>query len=217
MKKIVLIGDSIRIGYEKYVQEALEGSAEFYIPNDNAKFTTYVLRFIQNWKKKGQWPEDVDLIHWNAGLWDVVQFFNDPEPLTPIDCYEKNIARIDKRLRHFFPKAKMIFATSTAVVEEGYLGTPGGFRTNAMIEAYNEAAKRALAGTDTIINDLYAITKDCPDSCRSDMTHFATPEGTALLGNQVLSVLCNALDISASEIKLEDFVLAQHSEDYIGF
>lgn len=217
MKKIVLIGDSIRINYEKYVQEALEGTAELYIPHDNCKFTPYVLRFVQLWKKQGQWPDDVDLVHWNAGLWDVMQFFSDPDPLIPIDCYEKNIARIDKRLRLLFPKAKIVFATSTAVREEGYLGTPLGFRTNAMIEAYNEAAIRALSGTDTIINDLYAITENCPESCCSDMTHYGTPEGTALLGKQVLSVICNALDISASEIKLEDFELAQHSEEYIGF
>ena len=220
MKNIVLIGDSIRAGYQKYVQEALEGTANVYVPNDNCKFTTYVLRFLQMWKKHGQWPDNIDLIHWNAGLWDVVQIFSDPEPITPIDCYEKNIARIDKRLRYLFPGAKIIFATSTAVREEGYwtepLG-PLGFRTNATIEAYNEAAKRALAGTDTIINDLYAITKDCPENCCSDMTHYGTPEGTALLGGKVLASICKALDISASEINLENFEMEKFTEDFIGF
>lgn len=217
MKNVVLIGDSIRAGYQKYVQEALAGTAAVYVPNDNCKFTPYILRFIQMWKKQSQWPDDIDLIHWNAGLWDVVQLFSDPEPIVPIEFYEKNIARIDKRLRYLFPNAKIVFATSTNVIEEGYLGTPLGFRTNAMIEAYNEAAKRALAGTDTIINDLYAITKNCPESCRSDMTHFATPEGTALLGGKVLATICKALDISSSEINLKDFEMEKFSEDYIGF
>ena len=32
MKKIVLIGDSIRMGYDKYVKMALEGVAEVYYP-----------------------------------------------------------------------------------------------------------------------------------------------------------------------------------------
>ena len=34
MKKIVLLGDSIRLGYEAYVREALGGVAEFYSPKE---------------------------------------------------------------------------------------------------------------------------------------------------------------------------------------
>ena len=36
MKKIVLFGDSIRMGYDKYVREALEGTAEVYYPEENS-------------------------------------------------------------------------------------------------------------------------------------------------------------------------------------
>jgi len=35
MKKIVLIGDSIRLGYETYVKEALAGVAEVFSPKEN--------------------------------------------------------------------------------------------------------------------------------------------------------------------------------------
>ena len=43
MKKIVLIGDSIRMGYDKYVKDALSGVAEVYYPEENCKFAEYVL------------------------------------------------------------------------------------------------------------------------------------------------------------------------------
>ena len=55
MKKIVLIGDSIRMGYDKYVKEALEGVCEVFYPEENCKFAEYVLRFVHEWKKNGGW------------------------------------------------------------------------------------------------------------------------------------------------------------------
>lgn len=44
MKKIVLLGDSIRMGYDKYVRKSLEGSAEVFYPAENCRFTFYLLR-----------------------------------------------------------------------------------------------------------------------------------------------------------------------------
>ena len=120
MKKIVLIGDSIRLGYGRYIKEAFLGVAEVYAPEDNCKFTQNVLRYVHEWKNIGGWPDDIDVVHWNAGLWDVLRLYED-EPLTPKEFYGDNIKRIDKRLRLLFPKAKFVFATSTAVQEEKYI------------------------------------------------------------------------------------------------
>ncbi|WP_257968099.1 hypothetical protein [Peribacillus deserti] len=36
MKKVLLLGDSIRMGYEPFVREALEGKAEVTAPEENA-------------------------------------------------------------------------------------------------------------------------------------------------------------------------------------
>ena len=119
MKKIVLIGDSIRLGYEAYVRSAFGGIAEVYSPKENCRFAHYVFRYLHEWKALGEWPSDADIVHWNAGLWDTLRLYGD-EPLTPPDMYGEMIRRIDKRLRLLFPKAKMIFATSTPVIEEKY-------------------------------------------------------------------------------------------------
>ena len=108
MKKIVLLGDSIRMGYDKYVKEALKNVAEVYYPEENCRFAENLLRFAHDWKAKGNWPDDVDLVHWNAGLWDALELFGD-EPLTTFDYYGQAIFRIHKRLRMLFPKAKIVF------------------------------------------------------------------------------------------------------------
>ena len=213
MKKIVLIGDSIRMGYDKYVKEAFSETAEVFYPNDNCRFATYILRFVHEWKKKGEWPDDVDLVHWNAGLWDVPEILGD-DPVTPIDQYEVQIARIDKRLRLLFPSAKIVFATSTAVQEEKFGETFK--RRNSTIEAFNAAAIKALEGTGTVIDDLYAVTATAPEECHSDMTHYSTPAGIERVGGRVLSVICRELDITPAEVNIENFTPENYSRSNIG-
>jgi len=214
MKKIILIGDSIRMGYDKYVKEALEGVAEVYYPAENCRFAQYTLRFLHEWRRKLEWPDDVDLVHWNAGLWDVPEIYGD-EPLSSPAHYSEMITRIDKRIRMLFPKAKVVFATSTAVREDEYKGS---FRRhNAVIEQYNALALEALAGTDTVINDLYAHTRNIAPECCSDMTHYNTPAGTAYMGGRVLSVICEMLDIPAAEVNIEGFTPEAYSKDNIGY
>ena len=214
MKKILLLGDSIRMGYDKYVKEALADVAEVYYPKENCRFAVNVLRFAHDWKKNGEWPSDIDLVHWNAGLWDALELFGD-EPLTPVELYEQYIGRVYKRLKLLFPNAKMVFATSTSVLEER-CGV--NFRRhNATIEKYNEAAIRALAGTDTVINDLYAISKTCPEEYHSDAVHYRTMEGTATIGGKVISVICRELGIAASDVNIDNFEPEKYSEANIGY
>lgn len=214
MKKIVLIGDSIRMGYDKYVREALSDSAEVYYPEENCRFAEYVLRYAHEWKNNGGWGSDIDVVHWNAGLWDCLELFGD-EPLTSLSYYEEAIRRIDKRLRFLFPNAKLIFATSTPVAEERMRADFK--RHNSTIRLYNETALRALAGTDTVINDLYAVCEALPESAHSDGVHYYTDEGTAAIGGKVIAELCHALGIEASEVKLENFEPEKYSVGNIGY
>ena len=214
MKKIVLIGDSIRMGYDKYVKEALEGVCEVFYPEENCKFAEYVLRFVHEWKNNGGWGDDVDLVHWNAGLWDALELFGD-EPLTSLSYYGEAIARIDKRLRMLFPKAKIVFATSTSV-NEG-MSNPDFTRHNSIIEEYNSVAISALSGTDTVISDLYSVTCHLPDAYRSDWVHFYTPKGIELIGGKVLSVICGLLHINPTEVNIENFTPEKYSRQNIGY
>ncbi len=215
MKKIILIGDSIRQGYDKYVKEALAGTAEVYYTPDNARFAQYTLRYLHEWRDQEKWPEDVDLIHWNTGLWDALELFSDG-PMGELDFYSHMIPRIHKRLKLLFTKAKQIFATSTAV-EERMFETPEIFgRHNSVIEDFNRAALAALAGTDVIVNDLYALTRNCPTVWHSDAVHYYTDIGRAQIGGQVLAAVCKELGIQARDVNLENFEPEKYTAAMIG-
>lgn len=192
MKKIILIGDSIRLGYEKYVTEAFEDIAEIYSPTENCRFAQYVLRNFHEWKKRHAWPQDVDVVHWNAGLWDTIDLFEDG-PLTPPEFYADTVKRIDRRIRLCYPDAKIIFATSTHVQEDKYLNKKVTARYNSYTQKFNEIAIKALEGTGTYINDLFEVTKNAPEHVFSDMTHYNTPAGCELLGGAVVKRICEII------------------------
>ena len=215
MKKVILIGDSIKFGYAKYVQTALDGIAEVDHPKDSARFAEYTLRYVHEWKAEHGWPDDVDVVHWNVGLWDALELFGD-EPLSTVDYYEMNIRRIHNRLKMLFPKAKLIFATSTAVLEQNY---DFEFRRhNTNIEAFNAAALRALADTDEVINDLYAVTSGCPEDWYSDaVTHFECRKGVEQVGGAVVRAICRELDVTPVAVDMDTFERETYSAKVIGF
>lgn len=193
MKKILLIGDSIRKTYDKYVKMAFEDTAEVYYPEDNCRFAAYVLKNLPLWKSELQLPDDLDLIHWNAGLWDdLIITRDDVEHLTPLPIYTYYIERVCKTISLLFPKAKVIFATSTRIIEERFVDNK---RYNSDTRIYNAAAVEIVKKYGAEINDLYAITENIPESYFIDMAHPYTKEGTRLLTEKVVSVIENALDI----------------------
>ncbi|MBE6595723.1 MAG: SGNH/GDSL hydrolase family protein [Ruminococcaceae bacterium] len=215
MKKIILIGDSLRMSYDKYVKDALEGVAEVYYPTENCRYSQYVLRHLHDWKEKHEWPADIDLVHWNAGGWDVSEIYGDP-PLSSLEHYADMITRINRRIRLLFPNAKVVFATTSSVVDEQYEGRRFQ-RHNRVIEEFNATAIKVLEGSGTVINDLYAHSLKAPMEYRSDAVHFGTDEGRAYLGKKVLATICGELNITASEVKLEDFKPEDYTADNIAY
>ncbi len=161
MKKILLIGDSIRVGYDKYVKMAFEDSAEVVYPNENCRFASYVLRYLNIWASALNIGDDVDLVHWNAGLWDCLRMI-DGKVHTDIEVYADYIERLCVCMPHYFPNAKFIFATST----------PGGLNYdpnshvlltlerddwNREIALYNDVVSAYLKNQGVRINDLYGF------------------------------------------------------------
>ena len=193
MKKVLLIGDSIRMGYDKYVAEQLAGKAEVVYPAENCRFAEYILRTLGDWREK-LGIDTLDAVHWNVGLWDTLRLTGDDGTLTRPEVYADYIARIQRRLMYYFPTAKYIFATSTPVWEEKF-DPAKAVRYNRDIEQFNRIAVDVLADFPVEINDLYALMKDQPKSLYSDMTHFYTPEGTKILGDRVTQVLRTSMHI----------------------
>ena len=191
MKNVLLIGDSIRIGYDKAVKNTLKSEANVYFPEENCRFASYVLRYIHEYKSI-LGDNRVDVLHWNAGLWDCLRLFGE-EPHTPVDVYAYYIERICIRIKKVFPDAQVIFATSTSVQSE--LMSPECKRYNKEIETYNAAAVKIVSKYGFQVNDLYAVSVTLPAEAHSDAVHYYTPMGTKIFTEQVLSYLLPALGI----------------------
>ncbi len=191
MKNVLLIGDSIRMGYDKAVKKTLEGKANVYFPEENCRFASYVLRYIHEYKSLVE-DGDVDVLHWNAGLWDCLRLFEE-EPHTPIDVYAYYIERICIRIKKLFPNAHVIFATSTGVQSDKM--SKNFKRYNEEIEKYNEAAVAVVEKYGFAVNDLYSVSASLPDEAHSDAVHYYTPIGTKAFANEVLSNLLPLLNI----------------------
>ena len=194
MKNLFLIGDSIRFGshiitkynnlspgYGIYVKEKLDGFANVYGPDENCRFAQYSLRFLHKWANAVP-AEDIDIVHWNNGLWDALRLFGD-EPLTPLEVYGDMLRRVYKRIRLLFPNAKIIFALSTAVIEEW--AEPEFIRYNHEIEEYNRKALEVMEELGVEVNDLYSITAAFEQSMYADWVHF-NDDGSKVLADAVI-------------------------------
>jgi len=191
MKRVLLIGDSIRKGYDKSVQETLKGAAEVYFPEENCRFASYILRYFNDYMALV--PEgNADVIHWNAGLWDCLHMFGE-EPFAPIEIYTYYIDRICARIKTQFPNAKVIFATSTSVQSEKMSDTFK--RYNEEIEAYNAAAISVVTKYGFSVNDLYAVSTMLPEEAHSDAVHYYTPVGTEAFTKEVVQKICSIADL----------------------
>ena len=192
MKNVLLIGDSIRMGYDKAIKKSLEGIANVYFPEENCRFASYVLRYLHEYKELVK-DEQIDVLHWNAGLWDCLRLFEE-EPHTPVEVYSYYIDRICLRIKKVFPNAKVIFATSTRVQSEKM--SVDFKRYNEEIEQYNEAAVAVVKKHGFRINDLYAVSASLPEEAHSDPVHYYTPMGTETYTNAVLSHIVPLLGIT---------------------
>lgn len=210
MKKILLIGDSTRQGYDKYVKMSFEGVAEVYYPGENCRFASYIVRNLHDWKWKLGLPDDLDLIHWNAGLWDDLVLL-DGEHLTPLPIYEYYIERVCKMIALLFPTAKVIFATSTPIQEELFTTCK---RYNADTRLYNAAALEIVKKYGHEINDLYAITENIPKSYYSDLAHLYTKDGAKLHTEKVVSAIEGVLEIKGKALDYDS--LFESNNDIIG-
>ena len=210
MKNILLLGDSIRMGYDSFVRNKLEGRANvFFTEDDNGRFAQYTLRTLSDWKGRLILPE-IDIVHWNNGLWDLLHLNAesagcdgeaegetispenvpsesrfDKEPLTPPDFYRYMIGRVHTRIRQLFPKAAVIFATTTPVIEEQ---ATWAYRSNREIDEYNQIARDVLVPRGVRINELGAFAqRECHNHHR-DWVHY-DETGCALLADEIVQFL----------------------------
>jgi hypothetical protein len=164
---VFLYGDSISIGYTLKVREELQGKANvFRIFRNGGASHTFIPNMekmkksmFQPYLKEGlnfKW----DVIHFNVGLHDLKYLADgkldkkNGKQVSSIDEYKVKLDAICKYLLKEFPKAKLIFATTTPVPEDA----EGRFAGDSV--KYNKAAMEVMKNYPSItINDLYAFTK----------------------------------------------------------
>ena len=204
MKNILLLGDSIRIGYDKSVKKSLEGIANVYFPEDNTRFASYLLRYLTEYDRLIK-DGTVDVLHWNAGLWDTLRLLGE-DPHTPKDVYAYYIERICIRIKKLWPNAKVIFATSTFVNTDELPSE--SWRSCDEIHEYNQIAVEIVKKYGFEIDDLEALSQTLPHEAHSDPVHFYTKLGTEAFSKQVLKCLSQVLELEEvptyKEVMYED-------------
>ncbi len=183
MKQIILIGDSIRLGYQSTVARELGDIAEVWGLPDCGN-TYRVTKRLRDWAL----VREPDLVHFNSGLHDMAKSRTSARYYVPLDQYEHNLRRI---LRTILERtgAKVIVATTTPVSESRQIEDDPHrpfLRWNEDVLRYNQVAVAVATGLGVAVNDLHAVvTRAGPeDLLLEDGVHF-TAAGGELLGKAV--------------------------------
>ncbi|GAB5558997.1 MAG: hypothetical protein SynsKO_06440 [Synoicihabitans sp.] len=200
LPNVLILGDSISIGYTRQVREWLAGKANVFRPMnaagtkpENCQGTTYSLQHIDRWLGEREW----DLIHFNWGLHDlkrVEEAGTSRNSTDPNDPYQATVEQYGANLEILVEKlkatgARLIFATTTPVVPD----SAGPRREPQDPAKYNAAARRIIRGDTAEVNDLYAFSLPRLDKLQRPRNVHFTPEGSALLAEQVAAKISAAL------------------------
>lgn len=181
LPRVLLIGDSISIGYEPAVRKLLAGKANVYrIPNNGGPTTNGVF-MLDSWLGDKHW----DVIHFNFGLHDLKRL-SDGKQQVPPEAYGRYLGLILERLQR--TGAKLIWA-STTPVPAGNVNPP---RIPADVATYNQIARRVM-GDQVRVNDLYAFALPQLSRIQQPVNVHFTPAGSEALAAEVARAITAAL------------------------
>ena len=186
LPRVLIIGDSISIGYTPYVRTQLSGKVNVHRIPQNGSNTQTGLDKLDEWLRGEQW----DVIHANWGLHDLKYLkdgklnFMGTQVHTP-EQYRKNLNTLATRLKA--TKAQIIWCMTTPVPK----GASG--RVSDQTIEYNAIAREVMTQHAIPINDLHAyITPTLATHQRPANVHF-TPEGSEHLAKEVSKHITKAL------------------------
>lgn len=180
LPRVLLIGDSISIGYTLDVRHALADKANVHRPAENCGPTSRGVERLDKWLGTGHW----DVIHFNFGLHDLR--LDNGRHQVPLEQYEANLRAIVARLKK--TGATLIWCSTTPVPE-----TSNPPRKESDVLAYNAAAKKIMDENGIRIDDLHRFALPrLSEIQRPSNVHF-TPEGSKVLSRQVADSIAQAL------------------------
>lgn len=187
MTNVILIGDSIRLGYENRVRELLGKSFTVYSPAENCRFTKYALWGMYAWMEGWGNPR-ADVIHWNTGIWDLHHATADGQVFTPLDEYLEANRRLAYQMESY--SKNLIWATTIPggpalndrVKQNALINTDasapkvfltdGEKRWNDAVRRYNRENVLQLAARGVAIDDHHsAIAQDTARYISADGIH----------------------------------------------
>lgn len=143
LPRVLIIGDSISMGYTGPVRRLLEGKANVHRIPANGGPTRNGVANIEKWLGSSKW----DVIHFNWGIHDLKHMPDGKRQVEPAD-YEANLRKLVARLKQ--TGARLIWA-STTPIPEGELNPK---RTFGEVKEYNEIAAKVMKENGVTINDL---------------------------------------------------------------
>lgn len=192
LPRVLIIGDSISIGYMEPLKKLLEGKAEVVHNEGNARHSGYGLENLDNWLGDGHW----DVIHFNFGLHDL-KYVDDKgqnAPTTeqgriqvPVERYRTNLEAIVKRLKQ--TKAHLIFATTTPFPKE----LTNAIRKTEDLPRYNEAALAVMKDNEIPVNDLASFVAPRMAELQAPKDVHFTKKGSEALAGEVAKAIEAAL------------------------
>ena len=186
LPRILLIGDSISMGYTLPVRELLKGQANVHRILTNGGSTKDGVTNINDWLGSGKW----DVIHFNWGLHDLKRMKDGKlnlagEQISTLTEYEANLRALVKRMQA--TGAKLIWAATTPVPE----GSDG--RAAREEVKYNEVASRVMKDLGVPTDDLHACCLPKLAEWQLPKNVHYKPEGYAGIAVQVATEIKSAL------------------------
>lgn len=185
LPNVLIIGNSISIGYTPFIRQELEGAANVYRIHTNALSTEFALNNIAYWLSDMRW----DVIHVNWGLHDLKYVISDTQQDVLPAEYRKNLRELLTYIEKH-TSAKIIWAQTTYV--------PSGVkphRDNSDVILYNSIALEVLSDFPNIVVDDHYALSSAEGNLKfqvSQNVHFK-PAGYKKLGIQSAKAIRSAL------------------------
>ncbi|WP_051291049.1 SGNH/GDSL hydrolase family protein [Pedobacter glucosidilyticus] len=182
-KNILIIGDSISIGYTPFIQKKFIGINIEHNPG-NGGSTFKGVQNIEKWLGEREW----DVVMFNFGLHDMVYKdtlnrydLKNGKIAVSLEDYRKNLQIIVNKLKE--TTAHIVFITTTTVPENA---------AGRMVESpllYNNIAKEVMNRNEIDILDLYETSlRVHPLNSYPNNVHY-TEKGSELLAQPIISKL----------------------------
>ena len=184
MKKLVLIGDSIRMGYENEVKKLLADKVEIFAPVENGGNSRKVKSKLDEWVI----DQSPDILHINCGLHDIKREFGSGEVAVSLSEYKTNLQYI---LTAVSSKVEtVIWATTTPVNSEWHRKNKGFDRFSTDVSDYNQVSVSLSDDLGIHVNDLHQLIMNIGvnECLLLDGVHF-NQSGSVHLGQAVAKAI----------------------------